>query len=91
MAAALAARGQMILALPGITEALIKRAQRGRPDAIKLIFEASGFHNPKMQHEHSGEVDLRIVQVPRPAPVDNTPNARPQIDEPIVDAEVVED
>lgn len=90
MAVALAAKGQMLLALPGITEALIKRAKRGRPDAIKLIYEASGFHNPRMQHEHTGEIDLRIVQVPRPTPVDNEIRPR-QLDQPIVDADVVEE
>lgn len=69
------------------TEALARRAARGRPDAIKLLYEASGFHNPKIQHEHSGEVKVSLSMMPRPEHVQN-PAA---LEEPVVDATVVED
>lgn len=86
-----AQQGMIYEHLHAMTQAQIKRAMRGRTDAFKLLMEMSGVHSPKTEQHHSGEIDLRVVQVPRPDPVDNTPNARPQIDEPIVDAEVVED
>lgn len=62
-----AARAMMMAAIPGVTMALIRRAMRGRPDAIKLLFEASGFHNPKVDHRHTGDIQLRLV-TPRPSP-----------------------
>ncbi len=74
---ALEARGQMVLGLPDATQALVRRASRGRMDAIKTLYEATGFHNPKVQHEHSGEIKIKVEGVKRP--------------EPVVDAEVVED
>jgi hypothetical protein len=48
------------------THALAGRAARGRPDAIKVLFEASGFHNPRVRHEHSGEIKIKL-DMPRPA------------------------
>ena len=64
-----AQRAQAIAAmwesLPAVTDALIRRAERGRPDAIKLMWEAMGFHNPRVQHEHSGDIEIRLT-VPRP-------------------------
>jgi hypothetical protein len=48
------------------SRALVARAARGRPDAIKILYEASGFHNPRVQHQHSGEIKIRL-EVPRPA------------------------
>lgn len=74
------------------TEALARRAARGRPDAIKLLYEASGFHNPKVKHEHSGDIQINL-NMPRP-PVQETKTAGPGNeleDGSIVDAEVVED
>jgi hypothetical protein len=60
-------------------QALGKRARRGRTDAIKLLFEVTGHHNPKSQvdHNHSGSIDINLKMGGRP--------------EPIVEAEVVED
>jgi len=60
-------------------QALGRRAMRGRVDAIRLLFEVSGFHNPKVdhRHEHSGQIDIRLTMGGRP--------------EPVVDADVVED
>lgn len=57
--------GSLWLALPDITDALIRRAKRGRPDAIKLAWEAMGFYNPKVKHEHSGDIEIRLT-LPRP-------------------------
>lgn len=82
--ARIAARAQakMAAGLIPMTDALIKRGQRGRPDAIKLAFEASGFHNPRVKHEHSGDIKISL-DMPRPARVDD--------DADVIDAEVVDD
>lgn len=80
-AVAEASQSTMLLGIPGAVNALVRRAHRGRPDAIKLLFEASGFHNPRVQHEHSGEVNIKLT-MPRPAAIGETG---------IVDAEVVEE
>lgn len=60
---------------------LLRHARR-RPDAAKLVLEASGFHNPRVQHEHSGEIEVKLT-MPRPKHFDQP--------EQIADAEVVED
>lgn len=80
--------GGITEAIPEITEALVRRATRGRPDAIKLALEIAGIHNPRVSHEHSGDITVTLASVPRPEPVVN-PNA--QLEEPVVDAEVVEE
>lgn len=72
------AHGLLIAGVPAATAALARRAAKGNPQAIKLLFEASGFHNPKVQHEHSGDIKIEL-SLPRP------PAQEP------VDAEVVED
>lgn len=72
------AHGEMIMAVPKAAAALARRASRGNPQAIKLLFEASGFHNPKVQHEHSGDIKIEL-SLPRPPAVD------------IPDADVVEE
>jgi hypothetical protein len=86
-------KGTIILGLPTASQALVKRASRGRVDAIKLMFEASGFHNPRVQHEHSGDIKVTI-DIPRPERVDERPgnnSAEGPADETVVDADVVED
>lgn len=70
----------LIVALGPTIEALGRHAQR-RPDAAKLVLEASGFHNPRVQHEHSGDIKITL-DMPRPKFVDN--------EEAVVDAEVVD-
>jgi hypothetical protein len=82
-------KGDQILALPVATSALIKRAARGRVDAIKLLYEASGFHNPRVQHEHSGDIKISL-DIPRPAAREIGPG-KEEDGQPIVDAEVVEE
>ena len=84
---AMAAQAQMWAGLIPATEALVRRASRGRPDAIKMLWSATGFHNDKVQHEHSGDIAI-TVKVARPTRVVD----RTALDDPsIVDADVVED
>jgi hypothetical protein len=81
-------QGASILELEEITDALIRRAKRGRVDAAKFLMEFSGAHNPKIQHEHSGEVKVSLnMNVPRPERVPNPT----ELEEAIPDAEVVEE
>jgi hypothetical protein len=90
--AALAAKaqGEMRLAVPVVTQALVGRGKRGRVDAIKLLYEASGFHNPRVQHDHSGDIRV-VLDIPRPAlPSGPGKDQEGQPDE-VVDAEVVEE
>lgn len=78
----LRAKAILIQGLGPATQRLVDRAANtGRPDVVKLLFEASGFHNPRVKHEHAGEIKIS-VDMPRPARVDEP--------EP-VDAEVVEE
>ena len=45
------------------------RANRTGMAATKLLFEATAFHNPRVSHEHSGEVTIKL-EIPRPKFVD---------------------
>lgn len=80
------AQAEMLLGLGPATKALTRRAAKGRPDAIKLLYEASGFHNPKVKHEHSGDIKIEL-SMPRPERVE-TVDAN---DDDVIDAEVVEE
>lgn len=85
LAMATRARAILTLALPATSERLALRASRlGKAQDVKLLFEASGFHNPRVQHEHSGDVNIRLV-IPRP----ELPESADQPE--TIDAEVVED
>lgn len=87
------AGGAMVIALPKVGEALIRRANRGRIDAAKLILEMTGVHNPKVKHEHSGDISISL-NMPRPPVVENDIVGAPALaspEEAIVDADVVED
>lgn len=78
--------GHALQEFPAIMDALVKRGLRGRVDAIKLIMEVTGVHSPRVDHKHSGQVELVVTTVPRPA------NANRELDEGgVVDAEVVEE
>ena len=83
------AQADMWLNLLPITDAVIQRARRGRPDAIRMVWQATGFYNEKVQHEHSGDVAITL-KIARPEPVvDHT--KRMDLEEGIVDADVVEE
>lgn len=76
---AMQAQGRIVQDLPAAAAALMRRAKTGRPDAIKLAFEASGMWSPRQQHDHTGEIKITLQGVPRPERVED-----------ITDAEVVE-
>jgi hypothetical protein len=59
------AQGTLMAGLPGATAAAVKRSHRGRMDAIRFVSESTGFHNPRVQHEHSGDIKI-TVDIPRP-------------------------
>lgn len=72
---------EMRSSLPGINAALVRRAAKGNVPAIKLALEASGFYNPRVEHEHKGDISITIRNAPRPDRVE---------DDIVADAEVVE-
>jgi hypothetical protein len=76
------ANAELTLGVLPATNALVRKAAAGRVDAIKLVFEASGYYNPRTQVEHSGEVQITIKTINRPEPVEDTT---------IIEAEVIED
>jgi hypothetical protein len=59
------ARSNLVAGLPSATQAAVKRAGRGRMDAVKFVAESTGFHNPRVQHEHSGDIKVSL-DMPRP-------------------------
>jgi tRNA(Ile2) C34 agmatinyltransferase TiaS len=66
--------------IPEVTKAVVRRAIKGNIPAAKLAMEASGFHNPRVKHEHTGDIKVTIDNAPRP----------PVVQDDVVDAEVVE-
>jgi hypothetical protein len=82
-------KGVLIEATPATARAVVKRSLRGRTDAAKLVFEASGFHNPRVQHEHSGDIKVTLA-IPRPESKEIGPG-KEEDGQPVVDAEVVEE
>lgn len=76
------AKAIQVLDLTPIIRALDRRAIKGNIPAIKLALEANGFHNPRVQHEHSGEVKITIKGLTRPN--------RTEDHDSVVDATVVE-
>lgn len=79
-------KGEAVIGSGPATQAAIKRASRGRMDAVKFVLGMAGVYNEKVSHEHGGEIQIN-VSIPRPPPVED----RLGIQEPIVDADVVED
>jgi len=68
-----------------ITERLNQRARAlGKPDSVKLVYEASGFHNPRVKHEHGGQVEIKLT-IPRPEIPKAVGNAE------VVEAEAVDE
>lgn len=83
--AAMESHGIAIEALPEMTEALVSRAKRGRTDSIKLAYELTKFHNPRITHDHTGEIKIKLEGLTRPErTVDSTAAS-------LEDAQVVED
>lgn len=58
------AKAEMLVGLIPAAQKLASRATR-RTDATKLLFETTGFHNPRVQHEHSGDIKVSL-SMPRP-------------------------
>lgn len=80
------AQGELALGLLPATQRLTKRAARlGKPPEVKLVYEASGFHNSRIQHEHTGDIKVTL-DMPRPKSVTSDPEG-----EEIIDAEVVDE
>jgi hypothetical protein len=71
-------------------KAMGRKARAGRIDAAKLMLEVSGFHNPRVQHDHGGQVEIVIKNAPRPERVTEQYLGDEQLGD-IVDAEVVDD
>lgn len=65
------AKGQMVVDMLPAVNAVGKRAARGRMDAAKLLLEATGVHNPRIKHEHTGEIKVSL-DLPRPDFVEAT-------------------
>lgn len=66
-------------------KAMIRRADKGNVMAAKLILEMAGVHNPRVKHEHKGDIKIKLEGLPRPV------FERSGIDsEPVVDAQVVD-
>ncbi len=86
-----AAKVESILGLGPAAHALNKKAAAGRVDAIKLLFESSGYYNPRVQHEHGGEIKITIRNAPRPERADEAYLGVNHAGDEIVDATVVED
>ena len=64
-------RAHLVAGLPATSKSLAGRSGRGRIDAAKLVMEATGFHNSRVKHEHSGDVTIHL-DIPRPKFVDAT-------------------
>jgi hypothetical protein len=71
---------EVMLGTPSIAGALVRRASKGNVPAAKLAMEASGFHNPRVKHEHTGDIKVTIDNAPRP----------PVVEDDVVDGTVVE-
>lgn len=63
---------------------LIRRARGGNPQAARLVLEIAGVHNPRVKHEHKGDIKIKLEGLPRPQ------FERTGIDDQVVDADVVE-
>jgi hypothetical protein len=78
-------KGSMIADTYEAALALGRRAKKGNIPAIKLLFEATGFYNPRIEHEHSGEININFKGLPRPDRHEDVTEA-----DGIEDAQVVE-
>lgn len=64
---------------------LVRRADKGNVHAARLILEIAGVHNPRVRHEHKGDIKIKLEGLPRPRFEDTGNDA-----DSIVDADVVE-
>jgi purine-nucleoside phosphorylase len=81
-------KGTLMLHMPTMVDALVRRASKGNIPAIKLAMEASGFYNPRMEHHHSGKIEVELKGVPRPAPTTDEDHSNEAT---IYEADVVEE
>jgi hypothetical protein len=86
----LAAKGDGIMALGASVNGVAARASRGRVDAAKLLWSMTGFHNDRVQHDHSGNIEIS-VSIPRPQATEDHIAGPGKIEEGFVDADVVDD
>jgi len=56
---------EMVTGLGRATKALNRRSAQRNVPAIKLLYETTGVHNPRIKHEHSGEIKIKF-EAPRP-------------------------
>ncbi len=82
-AAAVLGQAQAQLEALSAIPAVGRRARKGNVPAAKLLLEMAGYHNSKVDHNHSGEVKISINNVARP------PREKDVVD--IPDADVVEE
>jgi hypothetical protein len=80
---AMVSKGTLMIHMPEVVAAVVRRAVKGNIPAAKLAMEASGFHNPRMDHHHSGKIEIELKGVPRPERVVDEDN--------VVDADVVDE
>lgn len=78
------AKAHLVMGVAPASQRLAKRSKRlGKSQDVKLLYEASGFHNSRVQHEHSGDIKITL-DIPRPTRLSIE-------DDEVVDAEVVEE
>lgn len=74
------------MTIPQVLNGVASRAKRGRVDAARLMLEVTGRHNPRGDAAVPSVIQINFGgEIPRPA------NRPQQLEEPIEDAEVVED
>lgn len=80
------AHAEAAIALIPAIRALGRRAGRGNVNAIKLLAEITGFHNPRdSTTTHQGEITINLAGIPRPRQLEGGPGTE------VIDAEVVEE
>lgn len=59
-------KGRLQWAMAAVMNAAVERAvETGRPESVKFLAEATGFHAPRVEHEHSGDINITLA-IPRP-------------------------
>lgn len=83
-------RAEGLLHVGPSVQGIGRRAARGRVDAAKLLWSMTGFHNERVDHKHSGAIEIN-VSIPRPRPTEDNVRGPGKIEEGFVDADVVEE